>query len=100
MATNLPARYERRLGQALDRVELDATVELARVRAAEAIACAKVDAIGTVTHRAYVETTRLAIEEALASSQVPGLERKFNYLGTKAVVAMGERIDLLNRRLG
>ncbi len=100
MSNNLPAlRDGHQLGRSLNRLEARTSLEVARVRAAEAVEAAKVEAIGLVSTVALMETAHLSAAEAVLVQRTPHAAGRLRHVADTGTIAMAQVVARLDRSL-
>jgi hypothetical protein len=100
MPDNLPVlRTGRQLSRSLDRLQAGASLEVARVRATEAVEMAKIEALGSTTMVALIETANLSAAEAFYASRVPHAAGRFAYIADTSAVGMADSLVRMSRKL-
>lgn len=96
----LPSRRAGQFAKALDRLQDGAGLEIAQVRAAEAVELAKIESIGAAGDTVLRETGRLARVAAFEAASAPHAEGLLQVATVETVAEMVGRVRKLNRRLG
>jgi hypothetical protein len=97
--SQLPTRGGRQLGRSLARLQANTSFEVAQVRAAEAIEVARIEAIGSVSTIALMETSNLAVAEAVLAQRAPHAAGRLQYVAETGTFAMTQVVAKLDRSL-
>jgi hypothetical protein len=100
MSDQLPVLRGGRLpSRAVSRIQTNASIEVARVRAAEAVECAKVEAIGAVSTVALFEAASLSAAEAVLAQRMPQAAGRLQHIADSGTIAMANVVTRLDRSL-
>jgi aryl-alcohol dehydrogenase-like predicted oxidoreductase len=107
---NLPALFQpgglsaahqsRAIEKRLAALKTDTTLDLAQVRAIEAVEIAKVEALEATGHIGLVSTASLAQHRRFLIESDPDAVAAFDHIAGITIAAIGGRVEMLNRRLG
>lgn len=92
-------RTSRRASGALNLINADTAVEIAQVRSAELVACAKVEAIGHVAQDALLVTADVSDLEAVLARRNPAAAGRLAHVADHVAVALGGVLSRLERKL-
>ncbi|MGA2454243.1 MAG: hypothetical protein ABSG93_12045 [Solirubrobacteraceae bacterium] len=95
-----PTKAHRRGSKALEELEANTGLELAQVGAAEAVEIAKMVVLETVGHVGLASAGSLTAHRRQVIEGDPTALGCANFITETTVRAIGNRIELLNRRLG
>lgn len=96
----MPSRQARALEKRLGQIQTDTYLELARVRAIEAVEIAKLEALEATGHIGLASTASLAQHRRFLIENDPDAAVAFDRVAGIAIAAIGGRIEKLDRRLG
>jgi hypothetical protein len=97
--SRFPAKLDRQLGRSLDRLGASTSLEVAQVRAAQAVEAAKVEAIGSVSTVALFEASNLAAAEAVLAQRTPHAAGRLQYVAETGTIAMAQVVARLDRSM-
>lgn len=106
MADYLPARtgasssaLDRRSTRAIEHTAAGASLEIARTRAVEAVACARVEALSAVTAAALVEVANLSAVEAAMFERAPHAAGRLRFVADSGASAIAAVVAATGRDL-
>jgi hypothetical protein len=94
-----PSKAERQFGKSLDQLQVGAALDVAHVRAAEAVECAKIEAIGSVSAIALMEVSHLSMAEAVLIDRTPHAAGRLRHVADTGTIAMAEVVGRMSRGL-
>lgn len=95
----LTSKHQRQLSRSLDRLSATTALEIAHVCSGEALAAARVEAIGAVTTVALIETANLATAEVVLAQRTPHAAGRLQYVADTGTMAMAQVVARMDRSL-